>query len=567
MKDRVWEELGRGVPPGFRRMSRRNFLKTGGAGLAGTILLGTAGCGVFEQGGGQQQGGGGGGSKVFNDYYEGDIVDMVSTTTSDIYSFSILNNVMEGLYRLDANTEPQPAQAEGVEINGDKTVYTFTLKDGLRWSNGDPVVSEDFRYAWLRAMAPDTAGDYSFILTDYIDGGAGFLAGDVGEGSVGVEAPDEKTLVVTLAKPAPFFLGLTSFPTYLPLNQKFTEEQGDQFGLGADALLYNGPFTLTALNPSTQAVLEKNQDYWDKGNVGTERVNVRIIKEDETALNLYESGELDVFALAGQYFDEYQDSSEFKSTPYFSTYYLHFNQQDEALANANIRKAVQIGYDRRAVADRILNDGSRPAVGFAPIGIAGPGGETFREATGDTLPPFDAEEARRLFQQGSEELGQKPVLTVFVSDDDTSRDFGTFLQDQLTENLDAGVKITSLPFDNLYERTQAKDFQISAYSWIGDYNDPMTFMDLWLSDSGFNTVSFSSERYDELVNGAKAEPDNDRRMEMMAEAERILLEENAVIGPISHGALSRLEKPYLDNYVAHPYGAAAEYKPLRLEGK
>ncbi len=228
---------------------------------------------------------------------------------------------------------------------------------------------------------------------------------------------------------------------------------------------------------------------------------------------------------------------------------------------------MQTGYDRRVVADRILNDGSRPAVGFAPIGIAGPGGETFREATGDTLPPFDAEEARRLFRQGSEELGQKPALTVFVSDDDTSRDFGTFLQDQLTENLDADVKITSLPFDNLYERTQAKDFQISAYSWIGDYNDPMTFMDLWLSDSGFNTVSFSSERYDELINGAKAEPDNDRRMEMMTEAERILLEENAVIGPISHGALSRLEKPYLDNYVAHPYGAAAEYKPLRLEGK
>ena len=153
----------------------------------------------------------------------------------------------------------------------------------------------------------------------------------------------------------------------------FTEKQGHQFGLGADALLYNGPFTLTALNPSTQAVLEKVQDYCDKGSVGVERVNVRIVKEDETALNLYESGELDVFALAGQYFDEYQDSPEFKSSPYFSIYYLHFNQQDEALANANIRKAVQIGYDRRAAADRILNDGSRPAVGFAPIGIAGPG--------------------------------------------------------------------------------------------------------------------------------------------------------------------------------------------------
>lgn len=548
------------------RVTRRDFLKIGGTGLAGTVLLGATGCGVFEGGDGQQQGGGGG-SKVFNDYYQGDIVDIVSTTTTDSYSFSILNNVMEGLYRLDQNAQPEPAQAKGVEISDDKITYTFTLNDGLLWSNGDPVTSEDFRYAWLRAMNPDTAGGYSFILTDYIEGGAEYFAGDADEGSVGLETPDEKTLVVNLTGPAPFFLGLTSFPTYLPLNQQFTEKQGDKFGLGPDALLYNGPFTLTEIEPSSRAVLQKNQDYRDKENVAIETVNVRIVKEDDTALNLYEAGDLDVFGLAGQYFNEFQDSPDFEASPYFSTYYLHFNSQDEAMGNVNIRKAVQIGYDRRVVADRILNDGSQPAAGFAPIGIAGPGDETFREATGDTLSPFDAQEARRLFERGSEELGEKPTLTVFVSDDDTSKDTGTFLQEELSKNLGAEVKVTVFPFDTLYERTLDKDYQISAYSWIGDYNDPMTFMDLWITDSAFNTASFSNERYDQLINDAKAESDNDRRMEMMAEAETILLEENAVIGPISHGASARLEKPYLKNYVVHPYGAAAEYKPLSLEGK
>ena len=566
MKNRASERSGKEVSVDLRRLSRRDFLKAGGAGLAGTVLMGAAGCGVFEGGGGQEQGGGGG-SKVFNDYYQGDIVDIVSTTTTDSYSFSVLNNVMEGLYRLDQNAQPEPAQAEGVEIGDDETTYTFTLRDGLRWSNGDPVTSENFRYAWLRAMNPDTAGGYSFILTDYIEGGAEFFVGDADEGSVGLEAPDEKTLVVNLARPAPFFLGLTSFPTYLPLNQEFTEGQGDKFGLSADALLYNGPFVLTEIEPSSQAVLQKNQDYRDKDNVTIDKVNVRIVKEDDTALNLYEAGDLDVFSLAGQYFDEFQDSPDFEASPYFSTYYLHFNSNDEAMGNANIRKAVQIGYDRRIVADRILNDGSRPAAGFAPIGIAGPGGETFREAIGDTLPQFDAEEAKRLFERGSEELGGKPALTVFVSDDDTSKDTGTFLQEELSKNLGAEVEVTSFPFDTLYERTLAKDYQISAYSWIGDYNDPMTFMDLWISGSSFNTASFSNERYDGLISDAKAEADNDRRMELMAEAERILLEENAVIGPISHGASARLEKPYLKNYVVHPYGAAAEYKPLRLEGK
>lgn len=552
----------------LKRVTRRDFLKLGGTGLAGTVLLGATGCGLFGGSGGQQQsGGGGGGSKVFNNYFEGDILDINSTTTSDIYSFSILNNVMEGLYRLDVNTEPQPAQAEGVEVSDDGITYTFTLRDGLRWSNGDPVVAENFRYAWLRAMAPDTAGDYSFIVTDYIQGGAEYLAGDVDEGSVGVEAPDDKTLVVTLAKPAPFFLGLTSFTTYLPLNQQFTEQQGGQFAQSPDRLLYNGPFTLTEFRPSTQAVLRKNPGYWDKGNVDLEEVNIRIIKELDTALNLYETGDLDVFSLEGQYYDQFQNSEEFVASPYFSTYYLHFNQQDETMGNLNIRKAVQIGYDRQTVAERILNNGSRPAEGFAPIGIAGPGDRTFREAIGPNLPPFDAAEAKRLFQRGTEELGQKPALSVLVSDDDTSRDFGTFLQEQLSRSLDAEVKITVLPFDALYTRTQEKDFQISAYSWIGDYNDPMTFMDLWLSESGFNTASYQSDRYDELVNDAKSETNNDRRMELMAEAEQILLEEDAVIGPIAHGASARLEKPYLENYVVHPYGASGEYKPLRLQGK
>lgn len=554
-------------PRGF---SRRDFLKMGGGGLAGAALLGTAGCGsIFGGGGGQGQGGGGGGGggrKTFNTYYEADVVDLNSITTTDSYSFSVLNNIMEGLYRLDENHQPQPAMAEGVEVSDDELTYTFTLRDGITWSNGDPVTAENFRYAWMRALNPDTAGDYAFIIAQFVEGATEFNAGEGSEEDVGIAAPDDRTLEVTLSNPAPFFLGLTSFVTYLPLNQQFVEQQGDDFALSADSLLYNGPYTMTQFDASSQAVLTKFQDYWDRDNVDVDEVNVRIIKEDETALNLYESGELDIFELSSQYFDQFQDSEEFVTSPFFLTFFLYMNAEDPVIGNQNIRRAIQIGFDRETLANRVLNDGSVPAVGLVPPGVAGPGDQTFREAVGDTLPAFDADRARQLYQQGVEELGEEPTIEVLVSDDDSTRDVGTFLQDQLSTNLGANVDTRVTTFEDLLEREDSGDYQIAASSWIADYNDPMTYMDLWLSDSSFNRVGFSSDRYDQLIRDAQTNTDNGERMRAMEEAERILLQEDAAIGPISHGVFARIQKPYVTQNVDHPYGAADEYKLVRMEG-
>src|SRR5918998_4492472 len=213
------------------QLSRRDFLKISGSGLAGAALLGTAGCGVFSggEGGGGGTGGGGGGSSITLNL-QSTIRDMDSTTTTDSVSSGILLNVMEGLYRLDENLEPQPAMAEGVQISDDKLTYTFTLRDGVKWSNGDPVTSQDFEYAWLRALDPDTAGQYAYILYTFIEGAEEFNSGDGSADDVAIEAPDDKTLEVTLVSPSPFFLGLTAFQTYLPQQQSFVEEQGDQYG-------------------------------------------------------------------------------------------------------------------------------------------------------------------------------------------------------------------------------------------------------------------------------------------------------------------------------------------------
>lgn len=529
-----------------------------------------AGCGSLFSGGGSGGGGGGseGGGKVFNDRIEGDIADINSTTTTDSYSFGVITNVNEGLYRLDENNEPEPAMAEDVQINQDETEYTFTLRDGIEWSNGDPVTSEDFKYAWLRAMDPETAGDYAYILTDFIEGGEAFNTGDGSAEDVAIRTPDERTLEVSLNNPSPFFLGLTGFVTYMPLNQGFVEQQGDDFATSPDTMLYNGPYEMTKFGASEGVTFQKRSGYWDAANVDVDTVDARVIKESETALQLYESGDLDVNRLtSSEQVNEFRDTPEFEQRTEFGTNFMYFNNSEGATQNENIRKALQLGFDRQQLTDDVLNDGSVPANGFVPEGMASgvEGGGTFREAAGDTLPESDPEEARRYWDRGVEELGEEPNITLTVSDQDPSGDIGTFLQSELEANLGANIEVQVQPFDALLERGAEGDFQFWNLSWYADFDDPINYLDLWTTDGGQNDANYSNKEYDRLVDGALEEQDPDRRLEMLIEAEKILMDE-AGIAPTLYWGFSWLISEDVENYVTPPYGSPNNYKVLKMNG-
>jgi len=544
---------------GAIRVSRRDFLKIGGTGLVGAALLGTAGCGVFEQGGGQQ--GGGAGGNTFTLDLGADIPDMNSVTTTDLNSARLLNNVNEGLFRLDENEKPQPAMAKSVDISDDKLNYTFTLRDGIKWSNGDPVTSQDFKYAWMKLLNPDTAAAYAYIFY-FIKGAAAYNAGDGSAEDVAIETSDDKTLKVTLDAPYPFWLGLTAFQAYLPQNQKFVEQQGDEYAQSADALLYNGPYTLTQFNPSSGASLVKSEDYWDKENVGVPKIDCRIVKEVDTRVNLYSAGELDFGELTSEYVDQYKDSPAFLRIIEWATFWLNFNFKNEVFQNENIRKAIQLSFDRDALANKILNDGSVGAEGLVPEGMAGPGNQTFREAEGPTMPEYDPQQAKELWQKGVEELGQEPTLTMLTQDTGTARDSGTYLQDQF-KNMGANVEINVQPFDEFLALSQKGDFQMCLYGWIADYNDPMTFLDLFLSDSEYNDPSFKNARYDQLIKAAQAETDEKVRMDKLMEAERLLVKDQAACAPVWFTGVAALLRPSFKNFVEHPTGTY-EFKYLRV---
>jgi oligopeptide transport system substrate-binding protein len=554
-----------GQSSGATRITRKDFLKMGGTGLTGAALLGTAGCGSIF--GGEEGGtGGGGGGKSITVNLEDTIRDMDSATTTDEVSFNVLVNVIEGLYRLDENARPEPAQAEKVDISEDGLTYTFTLRDGIKWSNGDPVTSQDFMYAWLKVLNPDTASQYAYIISTFVEGAADYNEGNGDPESVAIEAPDDKTLEVKLVSPAPYWLGLTAFPTYLPQNQKFVEQQGEDYAQSAGALIYNGPYILTEFNPTQGVTMVKNADYWDKDNVDIEKAEGEIVKEVDTAVNLHDAGDLDITEISAEYVDEYKDSPDFQQATEFASFYLAFNEDLDIFLNANIRKAFQIGYDRAALCYKITNDGNVPATGIVPDGIAGPGDQTFREAEGPTVPEFNPEEAKRLYEQGLEEIGgEAPTVELLSYDDSTARDTATFLQSQFEDNLGAKIDVKIQPFDRKLELESNGEFQLSYQGWGADYNDPMTFLDLWTTDSPFNTGKYSNTRYDQLIKQAKAEVDQDKRMQQLEEAEKILVEEDAGVAPMFFEGTSRLIEPFIKDFVYIPYGGALVLRLYKIQ--
>lgn len=529
------------------------------------IMLVLAACGGFTDDK-DDDAGGEDGEKVLKLSLDNDIPDLNQVLTTDTISFSILNNVMEGLYRLDENNEPEPAMAESVDISDDKLTYTFHLRDDIKWSNGEPVTAEDFKYSWLRAMHPDTKGAYEDILHDYIVGGLEYSEGEADESEVGIEVIDDETLEVTIMKPTPFFLGLTAFATYFPLNEDFINEVGeDNFALTADSILYNGPYEMTEYDQAEGVMLEKNEEYWDKDNVEVDKVSMKVIKETSTALNLYESGELDRVYLSSNDVESFKDDEEFGTETQFNSWYLQFNFLEEPFDNKNIRKAFQLAFDPSSLTETVLNNGSEPAYGLVALGVHGDDDNTFRELAGDVVQP-DYEAAKDYLEKGLDEVGELPKLEILTADDTIAKDTATFLQSAFKENLDVDVDIVTKPYSGRLDAMRENDYQMGISRWGSDYNDAMDILDLWYGEPlrGLRG-SFSHPDYQELIDDAGDEVDEQKRLDMLIEAERLMIEDEGTLGPLYFEGRAYLQKSNVKDLIIHPYGASLELKQVKID--
>ncbi|MBO9128653.1 peptide ABC transporter substrate-binding protein [Bacillus sp. 165] len=499
--------------------------------------------------------------QVLNLLESSEIPSMDSTLATDAVSFNVMNNVMEGLYTLGKGDKPVPAVAESYEASEDGKKYTFKLRKDAKWSNGDPVTAKDFVYSWKRAVDPATAAEYAYIMFD-VKNAQKINNKEVPVDQLGIKAIDDYTLEVELETPVPYFLSLTSFPTFYPLNEKFVTEQGDKFGLEANTTIYNGPFVLSEWKHEQSFQLKKNESYWDNKTVKLEEINYSIVKDVATAVNLYDTGEVDRAGLSAEFVDKYKSSPDFKTMEEPTLFFIRLNQKDKNLANVNIRKAISMSYDKEGMANVILNNGSVGAYGLVPQKfVQGPDKKDFREENGK-LAKTDVKEAQKLWEAGKKELGVDTIqLELLNYDSESAKKIGEYLKEQMEKNLPGlTVTIKQQPFAQKLDLESKGDYGMSFAGWGPDYPDPMTFLDMFVTDGSHNQMAYSNAKYDELIEKAKTDmSDLQARWDNMLEAEKILFDD-AAIAPLYQRGIAYVQKDYVKGILEHSFGGDYSFK-------
>jgi len=504
--------------------------------------------------------------QVLNMVEASEIPTMDSSLAHDNVSFTVLSNVNEGLYRLGKASEPELAMAKDDQVSEDGLVHTYTIRDA-NWSNGDPVTAADFVFAWQRVFKE--TGQYgSMFETANILNASEIVKGEKQADSLGVKAIDEKTLEVTLTTPNALLGQLLTFPTFLPQNQKFVESQGEKYALEADNLLYNGPFILSEWKHDASWKYQKNAKYWDADTVKLDELNVFVVKEAATQLNLYDTNKVDSINLSSASVDQYKDDKDFSTLADSEIFFLRFNHNHKALGNKNIRRAIDMSWDKQAHVDRILNNGSLALYGLVPKNFStSPDGKDFRDLNGE-LNHGDIKEAQSYLAKGLKEIGQDSVdITLTVSAVEGNDKTAEYLKNQLEKNLpQVKIKLKLVPVEQRYELESALEYEMVISAWGPDYIDPMTYIGMWVTKGSANRMDYSNPKYDALVKTISSEEDTEKRYEMMLEAEKILFEDSA-IAPLYQRGLAVLQRSTINGLVRHPSGPDFSFKWTEIDAE
>lgn len=458
--------------------------------------------------------------------------------STDTTGNAILANAFAGLTELDDKEKAIPGEAEKWDISDDKLTYTFHLKKGLKWSNGDPVKASDYEYEWKRLLKPETASEYAYQLY-YLKGGQAYNEGKGSIDAVGVKATDDNTLVVTLEAPTPYFLELLAQSYYFPVNQKLVESNKD-WATDAKTLVSNGPFKITEYTIKDKAVLEKNDNYYDKDKVKLSKLTMKFVAEETSAWASYKSGQFDVVDTVpkSDIQGALKDGSA-KKFPNVATYFLSINVSDKAkeispdaakvLSDARVRKALSIAIDRKAIVENVTKGGQIPAHGMVPTGIIGPDGKEFNEKTKYFGETADVEGAKKLLAEAGFPEGKGlPTIQILYNPESGHGDNMQAIQD-MWKKIGVNCELQSQEWKVFLKTRVDKKYIIARDGWNADYVDPMTFLDMFISVSAQNNAGYVNPKYDAAIDAAKKELDANKRFDLMHQAEDMLMADMPVI--------------------------------------
>ncbi|MER2004900.1 MAG: peptide ABC transporter substrate-binding protein, partial [Enterococcus casseliflavus] len=436
--------------------------------LAGCSTGGTSSTGESSSGSGTAAA-----EQIFNVVVQQEMPSADLSLATDTISFSALNNVYEGLYRLDADSKPEPAgAAELAEVSEDGLTYKLKLREDAKWSNGEPVTAADYVFGWQRTVSAETGSEYAYLFAPVTNAEA-ITAGEKDASELGIKAVGDYELEITLTTPTPYFQYLLAFPSFFPQSQAVVEDNGDQYASTSDNAVYNGPFVLAGFDgpgTDTEWSYEKNDQYWDKETVKLDTINVSVVKESSTSLNLFQDGQADDVILTGELAQQMANDEAFVSEPLARTSYIELNQREEdsPFRNEDLRKAISYAIDRDALVTSILGDGSLASTGLIPKGMTfNPTDNTDFVDEAESVIEYDQEKAKEHWEKAKEALGIDSLsFEILASDTDSTKKAIEYIQSAIQDTLD-GVKVSlsPVPFSVRLDRSNSGDFDVVMGGW------------------------------------------------------------------------------------------------------
>lgn len=440
----------------------------------------------------------------------------------------IANALFEGLTRFDRTGQPVPGVAARWDVSEDGRVYTFHLREDAQWSDGRPVEAADFVNAWRRTLAPETASDYASLLYPLL-GARAVNEGREPAETLGATATGPRTLRVELESPTSYFIDLCAFTTFLPVRTDLVEALGPDW-IKPGNLVGNGPFNLAAWRLNDRIRLERNPRYWNAGSVSLASIDVLPIGDPNTAINFFVTGEADLMMdksmIPPGMGDLLRAEPWFHAAPFLGTYFLRFNVTRPPFDDPRVRKAFALVIDRATITGKITRNGERAALSLVPPGCG----------RGYASPPglgTDVERARQLLAEAGFPGGKGfPLVDYLYPTLAVEKEIAVELQNMWKAALGVEIALHKQEWKVYLSSLKALDYDIGRSSWVGDYNDPNTFLDLFISGSGNNRTGFADPEYDALIAEAAAETDPAARYRTLARAESRLVEDLAVVAPV-----------------------------------
>ena len=452
----------------------------------------------------------------------------------------------DNLLKMDKDGKVVPGLAEKYEVSDDQLTWTFHLRDGLKWSDGSALTAEDFVYSWQRLVDPNVAAPYAQTVLGMVEGYDDAIGRPDADGNttvdpdptkLKVEAPDEKTLIVHMAKPTPYFDKLAAFVSLSPVKKDVVEANPDGWSIDPKTYISTGPFKLTGWEPGSYLMFEKNENYWDADSIKLDGIKCLLMQDQNATFSAYESGDaLMIKDVPTQEITTLKERSDFHIDPILGTYYLDLNTTLDEFKDPKVREALSLALDRKYISETITSGTYTPASGFVSEGVTDWNGTAWQDNITDKSAYINIDDhagnlakAKELLKEAGYENGVGlPEMVYSTNDASYHKKIAEYLQ-QAWGELGLKVQVNIVEWKSFTPQRRSGNYQIARDGWVMDYNDPSNILELALTGNGNNNAKYSNPEFDALMSKAATEKDPQTRFGYLHQAEDFIMKDTAMV--------------------------------------